>query len=199
MGASCPRCCSFPGLCALHVWSLSSQSVSLWILTYWSNASVEFAKWEETQNYPVTWQKLNGKSLGLVLRQGLPWRQRLSLDLTSLGINLTCIEWKVISQPRANARSNKWTTEAGGFLWTDTRKASPPLATAALQPLPPLCLVVDAPYRCAVHVPSYQAFPAELCPGNGDTRNYEHRLSCVAWNNRALLHGTGFQRRGLWR
>ena len=97
---------------------------------------MEFAKWkrwEETQNYPVTWQKLNGKSLGLVLREGLQWRERVSPDLTSLGINLTYIEWKVISQPRANARPNKRTAEAGGFLWTDTRKASPPLATVALQ------------------------------------------------------------------
>ena len=163
---------------------------------------MEFAKWkrwEETQNYPVTWQKLNGKTLGLVLREGLQWRERASPDLTSLGINLTYIEWKVISQPRANARPNKQTAEARGFLWTDSRKASPPLATAALQLPPPLCLVVNTPCRCAVHVPSHQAFPIELCPGNGNTWNYEHRLSCVAWNNRALLHGTGFQRRGLWR
>lgn len=38
-GASCSRCCCFPGLRALHVWSLSSYSVFPWILTNWSIAS----------------------------------------------------------------------------------------------------------------------------------------------------------------
>lgn len=100
MGASCPRCCCFPGSCALHVWSLSSHSVLPWILTYWSNAS-GVCKVEEIggNSHFRTVQsvvKTKGKSLGLVLREGLQWGKISALSQTNLGINLTLFRCNII-------------------------------------------------------------------------------------------------------